>query len=131
MPWFRKSRDHLRQALAFDELHRVVVDAAFAADRVDGDDVRVVERGGGAGFVLEAGELLLVEHRRERQHLQRDAAAERELLRFVDHAHAAAAELAEDAEVAELRSCLPRWTRLGSHPLPHRHSAAAQCCARK
>ena len=93
--------DHLRQALAFDELHRVVVDAAFDADGVDGDDVRVVERGGGAGFVLEAGQLLLVEHRGERQDLQRDAAAERELLGLVDDAHAAAAELAEDAEVAE------------------------------
>ena len=92
---------HLGQALALDELHRVVVDAALAADGVDRDDVRVVERGGGAGFVLEAGELLLVEHRGERQHLQRDAAAERDLLGLVDDAHAAAAQLAEDAEVAE------------------------------
>ena len=93
--------DHFRQALAFDELHRVVVDAAFAADRVDRDDVRVVERGGGAGFVLEAGQLLAVEHRGERQHLQRDAAAEGELLGFVDDAHAAAADFAQDAKVAQ------------------------------
>ena len=93
---------YLRQALAFDELHGVVVDAAFDADGVDRDDVRVVERGGGAGFVLEAGELLLVEHRGEGQHFQGDAAAERDLLGFVDDAHAAAADLAEDAEVAEV-----------------------------
>ena len=59
---------------------------------------------GRAGFVLEAGELLLVEHRGERQHLQRHAAAERNLLGFVDDAHAAAAEFAEDAEVANVAS---------------------------
>jgi hypothetical protein len=47
--------DYLCQALPLDELHGVVMDAAFAADGVDGDDVRVVERGGGAGFVFEAG----------------------------------------------------------------------------
>ena len=61
----------------------------------------MVERGGGAGFVFEAGQLLLVEHGGERQHLQGDAAAEGDLLGFVDDAHAAAADLAEDAEVAE------------------------------
>ena len=53
--------DDLCQALAFDELHRVVVDASFDADGVDGDDVRMVERGGGPGLVLEPGELLLVD----------------------------------------------------------------------
>ncbi len=89
-------------AAAFDELHGVEVDAALAADGVDRHDVGVVERGGGAGFVLEARKLPLVEHGGEGQHLERDAAAERELLGFVDHAHAAAADLAEDAEVAEL-----------------------------
>ena len=61
----------------------------------------MVERGGGAGFVLEALQLLLVEHRGERQHLQRDAAAERDLLGLVDDAHAAAADLAQDSKIAQ------------------------------
>ena len=56
---------------------------------------------GGVGFVLEALQLPRVEHGGERQHLERDAAAERNLLGLVDDAHAAAADLAEDAEVAE------------------------------
>ena len=93
--------DHLRQALAFDELHRIVVDATLCSDRVDRDDIGMVERGSGPGFVFEAGQLLLVEHRGERQHLERHAAAERDLLGFVNHAHAAPAQLAEDAKIAQ------------------------------
>jgi hypothetical protein len=61
----------------------------------------MIERGGGAGFVFEAVELLVVEHCRERQHLQRDAAAEGDLLRLVHDAHAAAANFAEDTEIAQ------------------------------
>ena len=61
--------DDLRQTLAFDQLHRVVMDSAFDADGVDGDDVGVVECSGRAGLVLEAVELLLVEHGCEWQDL--------------------------------------------------------------
>jgi hypothetical protein len=61
----------------------------------------MVQRGGGAGFVFETGQLLAVEHRGERQNLERDAPAERDLLRFVNDAHAAAPHLTQDAEVAE------------------------------
>jgi hypothetical protein len=53
--------------LAFDELHGVVVDAAVFADGVYGDDVRVVERGGGAGLIVETFETLPVERGRERE----------------------------------------------------------------
>ena len=52
--------------------------------------------GGRLGLVLEAGDLPGVEHGGERQHLQRHAAAQRDLLRLVDHAHAAAADLADE-----------------------------------
>jgi hypothetical protein len=77
------------------------VHAAVFADAVDGDDVRVFERGGGAGLVFEAEELLLIEHRRKREDLQRDRATQRQLFGLVDDAHGAAADLAEDAEVAQ------------------------------
>ena len=43
----------------------------------------------------------VAEHLR-RQHLQRDVPAQRDLLGLVDDAHAAAADLADDAVVAEL-----------------------------
>ena len=93
--------DHRGQGLAVDELHGVVVHAALAADGVDRDDVRVVQAGGGLGLDLEPLELPGVERRGERQDLQRHAAAERDLLGLVDDPHAAAADLAEDAEVAQ------------------------------
>ena len=95
------SLDHLRQGLAVDELHGVEVDAALAADGVDRHDVGVVQLAGGVGFVAEACQSARVEHRREGQHLQGDSPAERDLLGLVDDAHAAAADLADDAEVAE------------------------------
>ena len=93
--------DHLRQRLALDELHRVVVHAAFAADAVDRDDVRVVQARRRLGFVLEALQLPRVHRRGEGQHLERDAAVQRNLLGLVDDAHAAAADFADQAEVAE------------------------------
>jgi hypothetical protein len=93
--------EHFRQALAFDELHGVEVDAAFLAHGVHVHDVRVVQRGGGAGLVFEPLQVTRIEHRGERQDLEGDAAAQRELLGLVDHAHAAAADLADQAEVAE------------------------------
>ena len=95
--------DHLGQALALDELHGVVVHAPLAADGVDRHDVGVVQAGGGLGLELEPLELPGVERRGEGQDLQRHAAAERDLLGLVDDAHAAAADLAEDPEVAQLR----------------------------
>ena len=53
------------------------------------------------GLVLEALQLARVQRRRERQHLQRHPPAQRDLLGLVDDAHAAAAHLAEDPEVAQ------------------------------
>ena len=60
------------------------------------------ECGRGPGFVLEPHQLLLVEHGREREHFQGHAAAERNLFGLVHDAHAAATELAEDAEIAQV-----------------------------
>ena len=88
--------------LAVDVLHRVVVDAVLLADGEHGDDVRMVELGGGLRFVAEAGDLPLIEHGGEGQDLQRDAAIERHLVGLVDDAHAAAADLADDLVVADL-----------------------------
>ena len=55
----------------------------------------------GLGLGLEPPELLRVHRRRERQDLQGHPAAQRDLLGLVDDPHAAAADLAEDAEVAQ------------------------------
>ena len=45
--------DHLRQRPSLDELHGVVVNAALAADRVDADDVGMIQGRGRLGLVAE------------------------------------------------------------------------------
>ena len=89
------------QAAALDELHGVEGHAPLAADGVDRDDVRVVQAGGGLGLELEPLQLPRVHRRGNRQDLQRHAAAERDLLGLVDDPHAAPADLADDAEIAQ------------------------------
>src|SRR5260370_651491 len=63
------------QGLAFNKLHGVEVDAAFAADEIDGHDVLMLEMGGCLGLVLEALKLLGVQGGGEGQHFQGDSAA--------------------------------------------------------
>ena len=46
------------ERLTFDQLHRQKVDAVAFLDRVDGDDVRVVELGEGLGLATKAPEPL-------------------------------------------------------------------------
>ncbi len=53
------------------------------------------------GLVLESLKLLGIKRGSEGQHFQGDAAAERDLLRFVDDSHATVADFAVDAEIAE------------------------------
>ena len=101
MPALADLAEDVGERLAGDELHRVEVDAAFGADSEDGNDVRVMQMGRRLGLVAETLEMLGVEGGGERQHLQGDAPAERELDRLVDDPHAAAADLADDLEVAQ------------------------------
>jgi glucose/arabinose dehydrogenase len=51
----------------FDELHRVIVDAAFDAHGMNCDNIRMVKRASGSRLVLEAVALLPVQHGGERQ----------------------------------------------------------------
>ena len=64
-------------------------------------DVRVMQVGRRLRFLLEARQLLGIEGGGEGEHLEGDAPAQRNLLRFVDNAHAAPADLADDAKIAE------------------------------
>ena len=102
--------DDGREGPPLDIPHRVVMDAPLAAHGVDGHDVRVVQVRRRLRLVLEALERLVAQDGREGQDLQRHLAAERDLGRLVDDAHPASADLAEDAEVAQLAD---RRARLG------------------
>ena len=68
--------DQSSQTAAFDELHGVIMHAAFVADRVDGDDVLMSEMGGGQRFILEALKLPGIDGGREGQNLQGHAPAQ-------------------------------------------------------
>ena len=94
--------NRLGEGLAVDELHGVVVHAALAAHRVNRDNVRVVELGGGEGLGLESAELGRVHRGRERKDLEGHTAMERDLLGLVNHAHTAPADFADDPEVAQI-----------------------------
>ena len=93
--------DDLGEAAALDVLHRVERHAPLGADGEDRHDVVVVQAGGGLGLELEPLELAGVERRGHGQDLQRHAAVQRPLLGLVHDPHAAPADLAEDAVIAE------------------------------
>src|SRR5262245_49198262 len=63
--------DDRGQRLPFDILHGVEVHAALAADAEDRHDVGMVEVGRRLGFVLETLQMLGIQRRRKRQHLER------------------------------------------------------------
>ena len=86
---------------ALQILHRDEGAAVLLADVMNGADVGMIQRGRGASLPLESAQRLPVASQIVRQELERDEATEPGVLRFVDHAHAAAAELLDDAVVGE------------------------------
>ena len=66
-------------------------------DRMDGADVGMVQRGGGARLALKAFDQLAVLRHFRWKKLQGHASAELGILGFVHHAHSAGAKLLEDA----------------------------------
>ena len=81
------------------QLHHEHVGVVDREDVEDRDDMGIVECGGGARFVEEAGATLMVVGFVRRQDLEGDAAIEAQVDRLVHHAHAAGAQLGEDLVV--------------------------------
>jgi hypothetical protein len=73
---YTKGVDNGGEGLAFDVAHGVEVDAAFAADSVDFDDVWMIEVRGCQRFVFEALQLAGVEDGGEGEDLKRDSTVE-------------------------------------------------------
>ena len=89
------------QRHAVQKLHGDERLAVLLADFVDGADVGMVQGGGSLGFTLEALQCLGVSGHFVGQELQRNETAEVGVLGLVDHTHAAAAELLDDAVVRD------------------------------
>ena len=85
------------ERLSFDQFHREEVGAVSFLDRVERDDVRMIEGGDGARFALEAGEALGIAGDVGRQHLEGHVAAELGIGGAKDLAHSTCANGGSDA----------------------------------
>lgn len=92
---------HLGQRRPSDQLHGVVVNAAFFPDRVDRDNVRMLERRNRPHLVFKPPQRHFISQGYEWQHFQCDLAAHRELLGLVNDAHPATANFTHNLEIAE------------------------------
>ena len=111
------ARCHLPiEAVALDQLHRQEPDAVLVLDRIERDDIRVVEAGHGARLVLESRQAFGVRGHVGGQHLERDVTTEAAVARTVHLAHAACAERGDDLIAAECRAWRHEVPNL-PHPL--------------
>ncbi len=114
------------RAFAVDQLHREEVDAVGLLDRVDRDDVRVVERRDGLRFALEPLQAITAPGQLRGQDLERHLPLELRVLGEVHLAHSACSELPENPVVRER---LPRfqdgWAIRIHDTLPQRCSQEA------
>jgi hypothetical protein len=98
VPYFA---ENLVQSLAIDVLHRIVIESILLADAKDLDDVGVMELGRRLGLAQEAFLERRLQQAGEREHFEGHTPAERLLHGLVHHAHAAAANLAQNAVLAQ------------------------------
>ena len=96
--------EDLAEVDAVDVPHRDVVHAVGVVRLVDRDHVRVIDPRGHQRLAYETLPEALVLRKFRRQQLEGDLPPKMEVLRAVDHPHAAAADVALDPVRAELRS---------------------------
>jgi hypothetical protein len=83
------ARDAAAQSLALYHLGGDESGAVLLPDFVYRDDVRMIERGGGAGLLLEAEQSLVVARELAGEHFQSHAPPEPRVLGQIDISHAA------------------------------------------
>ena len=93
-PCDRRSRSDSPLQQLRDDVRRVI---RGLADVVHREDAGMVQRGGGAGFLLEPSQPVRIGGELGRQHLDRDVAAEPRVAGPVNPPHAAFAKYLEDA----------------------------------
>ena len=97
----RLAIDLVPERLPFQQLHGDEGSPIGLVDFVDRADVRVVQRGRSLGFPPETTESLCVVGEFVGKELEGNGAAELQILGLVDHTHAAAADLLDDAVVRD------------------------------
>ena len=98
----RLRADPVLESLALEKFHSDKGPAFELSNVVQSADVRVVERGCGAGFAAKSFDGLGVVRNVVGEEFQRNASAEARVLGFVHHAHSAAAQLFHYAIVRDV-----------------------------
>src|SRR6266851_1976995 len=93
----RLASDPVPERLPLQQFHGNKSSPIRLVNFVDGADVRVVQGGRSLGLPLETAESLCIVGEFVGKELQGDVAIELEVFRFVDHTHAPAAQLPQDA----------------------------------
>jgi hypothetical protein len=93
----RLAGDPVPECLPLQQFHGDEGPSAHFVNFVDRADVRVVQRGRSFGFALKTAEGLRIVCKFVGQELEGNKPSELEVFRFIDHAHASAADLADDA----------------------------------
>ncbi len=108
-----KPLNELGQTDPVDQLHRVVVRVFVVTSFKKGHDVRMVQLGGRADFVLKAVQPPLVERGGRRKPFERHFAPQGSLACFIDNRRPASTDLSQYLEIAEFRCALWRCDGLG------------------
>src|SRR6185437_7796811 len=93
----RRSRQTLAQGNAVDVFRGDVVPAAFITHFINRENVRVIERGRGVGFLIETNKSIAISREFFSEYFELDLAAEFRVLSQINFPHAARAELLQDA----------------------------------
>src|ERR1019366_7398093 len=99
--WNGTGREQLTHRLATNQFHGDEVRVVNATELVNGDDVRVIERGRGTGFQLKAGQGFGLRIMVQRNRFDGDFTAQARVPGAINLAHAAGAKLLEDFVRAE------------------------------
>jgi hypothetical protein len=94
-------RNQVGERRSVDELHREKHLAVDVIDRVNGDDVRVIERGDRPGFTLEAVERVGIRFEARGQHFEGDVALQPRVTRTIHLAHSAGTHRGENLVEAD------------------------------
>jgi hypothetical protein len=97
-------RKNLGQGLALHELHRHEVNAICPLDRIDVEDVRMIERRDNFGLTLKTLSAMVVLGELGRQYLRRDLTLELSIEGFCRPLPASRADGLDDLEMGELCS---------------------------
>jgi hypothetical protein len=96
----------LAQVHTVHEFHEQVIKSAGLSEVINGDDVRMVQRGEGLRLARKTFGKLRVAHAFRRQKFQRHKTIQGLLPRLIDHAHAAASETFKDFKLWKVRGDL-------------------------